>query len=317
MKIKSVTLNNIGCFIGKNTFDLDTKDNLNIVYIEGENASGKTTIYYALRLGIYGTFFKNEHMLLYGKSKIKSLIKEKKESFIETLINIDNKDYYVKRNWVVIDDKIKEKCVIRYNDLILNAEESDLILNRIYKEMPYRLFECFYWDCNKVSKINNKDANFLKSIIETFFETNLDNSVETVELKNQISVEMNKLLKTWKFINYTTLNIGENFEIILNNKLGENVYSELSANDIVLINYIIIHSIIKISKKEGLFIFDEPFDLMDNKSSICMLKYIIPTMSDQVLLLNHSRHFKRLAGFMNEFNEHIYKKYYMDTINFG
>ena len=82
MRIKRLTLNNIGSFAGEHSFLFQT-DNLQkqIVLIGGRNGAGKTTLFESIRLCLYG-------YKLYGyrqngqtyTNKIKRLINDKVRS---------------------------------------------------------------------------------------------------------------------------------------------------------------------------------------------------------------------------------------------
>ena len=54
MKIKRITLYNIGPYVGKNTFEFSIDRDKNIVLIGGKNGAGKTTFFKAIKTCLYG-----------------------------------------------------------------------------------------------------------------------------------------------------------------------------------------------------------------------------------------------------------------------
>ena len=56
MKINSITLTNIGPYVGENRFSISTNVDKNIILIGGKNGSGKTTLLKAFKIGLFGCF---------------------------------------------------------------------------------------------------------------------------------------------------------------------------------------------------------------------------------------------------------------------
>ena len=54
MKIKQITLYNIGPYLNTNTFDFTIEKEKNIVLIGGKNGAGKTTFFKAIKTCLYG-----------------------------------------------------------------------------------------------------------------------------------------------------------------------------------------------------------------------------------------------------------------------
>ena len=54
MKINQIALNNFGSYEGENVFETRVKPNKNIVLIGGKNGAGKTSLFTAIRLCLYG-----------------------------------------------------------------------------------------------------------------------------------------------------------------------------------------------------------------------------------------------------------------------
>lgn len=54
MKIKRISLYNIGPYIGFNSFDIEVDKNKNIILIGGKNGAGKTTFFKSIKTCLYG-----------------------------------------------------------------------------------------------------------------------------------------------------------------------------------------------------------------------------------------------------------------------
>lgn len=107
MRIKSITLNNIGCFNGTNHFDLTTTKSKNLVLIEGEQGSGKTTICKALEYALYGLYIKTQDRTSYINNYVKKLFNDAAniDYNIEVVFNIENTDYTLIRGTYINDDE--------------------------------------------------------------------------------------------------------------------------------------------------------------------------------------------------------------------
>jgi len=311
MKIKSVTLNNIGRFIGKNTFDLDTKENRNIVYIEGENASGKTTIYKAIKYALYGSLMQTNDESSYLNDYVKLLFDENSTIYnnVKVLFNLGNSDYLLTRGSGIYDEDLFDEFKnIKCNGKFLENNEVPLLLNKMYKQMPYDLFDAFYMDYKNAYKII-RNQHYLKLLFVALFNIDLNNQFELEKTLNEVSIKAKNALDGSLLYNFT-INISNDFKVSLKDESGK-VIRELSASEVLLLAYAIYYAMIKISNRNNLVVFDDPFSQMDFKTSYILIKNIMSNISDQVLLLTNGLHFSRDFNFkiVEELNKFTYKKY--------
>ena len=54
MKIKRISLYNIGPYVDFNTFDIDINKEKNLILIGGKNGAGKTTFFKSIKTCLYG-----------------------------------------------------------------------------------------------------------------------------------------------------------------------------------------------------------------------------------------------------------------------
>ena len=126
---------------------------------------------------------------------------------------------------------------------------------------------------------------------------------------NEVSIKAKNSLDGSLLYNFI-INISNDFKISLKDEFDK-VIKELSASEVLLLAYAIYYAMIKISKRNNLVVFDEPFSQMDFKTSYILIKNIISNISDQVLLLTNGLHFGRDFNFkiVEELNKFTYKKY--------
>ena len=86
MRIKSVSLKNIGPYIDNNVFNFNTSDHTRrMVLIGGKNGAGKTTLFNAIKVGLYGC-------LAYGFESNSSRYFDEIEKLINTNERLKNCD---------------------------------------------------------------------------------------------------------------------------------------------------------------------------------------------------------------------------------
>ncbi|WP_302771720.1 ATP-binding protein [Anaerotignum lactatifermentans] len=171
MKIKQLTLNNIGSFAGEHTFLFQTDGTQKqIVLIGGRNGAGKTTLFDSIRLCLYG-------YKLYGyrqnsqtyTNKIKRLINDKVKTtspatagiVLQILIEdgYANSIFEINREWTLSGNTLKENlCVYKDGDL-LSTEQMQDFDNYLMQIIPPALFNFHFFDGEKVSNFVFDRAN--------------------------------------------------------------------------------------------------------------------------------------------------------------
>lgn len=171
MRIKRLTLNNIGSFAGEHSFLFQTDNSQKqIVLIGGRNGAGKTTLFESIRLCLYG-------YKLYGyrqnsqtyTNKIKRLINDKVRSAspatagIKMQILIEdgyaNSVFEISRKWILNGNTLKESlCVYKDGDLLTPEQMQDFD-NYLMQIIPPALFNFHFFDGEKVSNFVFDRAN--------------------------------------------------------------------------------------------------------------------------------------------------------------
>ena len=169
MQITKLVLDNFSSYEGKTVFDFTVDKNKPIVLIGGLNGAGKTSIFTAIKIALYGplAFGYTGNNTFYSK-KIKGFINDKAfqtqpfSSGISIGIKIkkerETKHYTISRNWSIIDSKIEEEYNIYEGDTPLDYSEKILFESYILSIIPIDLFEFFLFDGEEVGTIFSSDG---------------------------------------------------------------------------------------------------------------------------------------------------------------
>lgn len=165
MRINSIRLYNFSSYEGDNFFDFTSKNSKkNIVLIGGKNGAGKTSLFTAIKIALYGP-------LAYGYvgsnpiyiSKIKDLIntkafqQDKVISKVQISLSLKNereyKEYIITRRWDYSNQKLKEEYYVELEGIRLETEEMSYFENYLKSIVPPDLFEFFLFDGEEVGSI--------------------------------------------------------------------------------------------------------------------------------------------------------------------
>ena len=171
MRIKRLTLNNIGSFAGEHSFLFQTDNpQKQVVLIGGRNGAGKTTLFESIRLCLYG-------YKLYGyrqnsqtyTNKIKRLINDKVKSASPATAGITmqiliedgyaNSVFEISREWILNGNTLKESLCVYKNGGLLTPEQIQDFENYLMQIIPPALFNFHFFDGEKVSNFVFDRAN--------------------------------------------------------------------------------------------------------------------------------------------------------------
>lgn len=195
MKINYITLHNIGPYVGKHTFILDTNSSKNVILIGGKNGAGKTSFLRGMKYGLFGSFalgLKNETDKYF--TEIKSLInnKAKNDYYVEIsfdyIENFETKNYIMKRSWRRINYNLEEKLEIKCGDLLLDNLECKEVSDKLRAMTSPQLINSFIFDGEKISGIieDGKIASYLEETFNSIFSIDLITQTRR-DLENYLS----------------------------------------------------------------------------------------------------------------------------------
>ena len=165
MKINRISLYNFSSFEGLNEFDFSVKeDGKNIILIGGKNGAGKTSLFSAIKIALYGP-------LAFGYmginpryiAKIKDCINsrafqtKKVEASVQIDISIlverEIRQYKITREWDYSGQKLIENYYVTTDDRVLSEQELSYFQNYLQSVVPPDLFEFFFFDGEEVGSL--------------------------------------------------------------------------------------------------------------------------------------------------------------------
>ena len=169
MQITKLVLDNFSSYEGKTVFDFTVKKKQPIILIGGLNGAGKTSIFTAIKIALYGplAFGYTGNNAFYSK-KIRGFINDKAfqvqhfTSGISIEIKLkqerETKHYTINRNWSIVDSRIEEEYTIYEGNKLLEDSEKTLFESFILNIIPIELFEFFLFDGEEVGTIFSSDG---------------------------------------------------------------------------------------------------------------------------------------------------------------
>lgn len=170
MKINKVKLYNFSSYEGNNEFDFEVTDKKkNIVLIGGKNGAGKTSLFTAIKVALYGPLaYGYVGANSYYTSKIKDLINSKafQQETVEAEVQItlelkierEIKSYIITRKWNYTAQKLTEEYLVEKDGVKLDEQELSYFENYLQSIIPPDLFEFFLFDGEEVGNIFSTSA---------------------------------------------------------------------------------------------------------------------------------------------------------------
>lgn len=165
MKINKIVLYNFNSFEGLNEIDFSNTDqNKNIILIGGKNGAGKTSLFTAIKIALYGPLAfgyvgVNPHYIAKIKDCInsKTFQTDKVESRVQITISLvverEIKNYEITRAWDYNKQKLIENYCVKADGKLLDNQELSYFQNYLQGLIPPDLFEFFLFDGEEVGSI--------------------------------------------------------------------------------------------------------------------------------------------------------------------
>lgn len=195
MKIKKITLYNIGPYIDKNTFDLSIDDERNIVLIGGKNGAGKTTFFRSIKTCLYGCRVwgfeapgKEYYSIIDSLLNTRLHYDNSAKGYIEIeLLFNDGKQidiYRLHREWSKKKKGIDEVFLIYKDGELLDEENKLNFINYLLSIIPPDMFNFYFFDGESIADFflgNNGGKNFKNAFLKLYGLDTLSIMVENFE----------------------------------------------------------------------------------------------------------------------------------------
>lgn len=165
MKIDRIILYNFNSYEGLNEFDFTSQDSeKNIILIGGRNGAGKTSLFTAIKIALYGPLAfgyvsANPHYISKIKECINSkayknnVVKSKVQITISLMVEREIKEYEITREWDYTRKKLEEKYYVKMGGELLDEQRLSYFQNFLQGLVPPDLFEFFLFDGEAVGNI--------------------------------------------------------------------------------------------------------------------------------------------------------------------
>lgn len=181
MKINKIVLYNFNSYEGLNEFDFTSDDsNKNIILIGGKNGAGKTSLFTAIKIALYGPlsfgyvgvnpkYIAKIKDCINSKSFQKDVVESRVQISVSLMVEREVKDYEITREWNYTKQKLEEKYYVKTDGRLLDDQELSYFQNYLQGIIPPDLFEFFLFDGEEVGSIFSTSTynSYVKNAIYT------------------------------------------------------------------------------------------------------------------------------------------------------
>lgn len=181
MKINKIVLYNFNSYEGLNEFDFTSDDNnKNIILIGGKNGAGKTSLFSAIKIALYGPlsfgyvganpkYIAKIKDCINSKSFQKDVVESKVQISVSLLIEREVKEYEITREWDYTKQKLEENYFVKTEGRLLDDQELSYFQNYLQGMIPPDLFEFFLFDGEEVGSIFSTSTynSYVKNAVYT------------------------------------------------------------------------------------------------------------------------------------------------------
>lgn len=202
MKIKKITLYNIGPYVDLNIFNFDLQKDRNIVLIGGKNGAGKTTFFKSIKTCLYGCRVwgfdapSKEYFSIIGNLvNFKTLYDNTACAYIEVELIFDDgkqvNSYVLHREWRKNRSSLSEFFNIRKNGTLILVQEEDDFVNYLLSIIPPDMFNFYFFDGESIAEFflgANGNKNFKNAFLKLYgldtLSVMIDNFARNIKKSN-------------------------------------------------------------------------------------------------------------------------------------
>lgn len=181
MKINKIVLYNFNSYEGLNEFDFTSEDSKkNIILIGGKNGAGKTSLFSAIKIALYGPlafgyvgvnpiYIAKIKDCINSKSFQKDVVESRVQISVSLMVEREIKEYEITREWDYTKQKLEEKYYVISEGRRLEEQELSYFQNYLQGMTPPDLFEFFLFDGEEVGSIFSTSTynSYVKNAVYT------------------------------------------------------------------------------------------------------------------------------------------------------
>lgn len=181
MKINKIVLYNFNSYEGLNEFDFTSDDDKkNIILIGGKNGAGKTSLFTAIKIALYGPlsfgyvgvnpmYIAKIKDCINSKSFQKDVVESRVQISISLMVEREVKEYEITRAWDYTKQKLEENYYVKADGKLLVDQELSYFQNYLQGMIPPDLFEFFLFDGEEVGNVFSTSTynSYVKNAIYT------------------------------------------------------------------------------------------------------------------------------------------------------
>lgn len=182
MKIKRITLFNIGPYVEENTFDFTVSKNRNIVLIGGKNGAGKTTFFKSIKTCLYGCKVwgydapgKEYYSIINSLVNVDKLYDSTAKAYVEIELVFDDgkqtNSYVLHREWMKVKMALTEFFNVRKNGEVIIGTEEDDFINYLLSIIPPDMFNFYFFDGESIAEFflgSDGSKNFRNAFLKLY-----------------------------------------------------------------------------------------------------------------------------------------------------
>lgn len=181
MRINKIVLYNFNSYEGLNEFDFTSDDTKkNIILIGGKNGAGKTSLFTAIKIALYGplsfgyvgvnpNYIAKIKDCINSRSFQKDVVESRVQISISLMVEREFKEYEITREWDYTKQKLEENYYVKADGKLLDEQELSYFQNYLQGMIPPDLFEFFLFDGEEVGNIFSTSTynSYVKNAVYT------------------------------------------------------------------------------------------------------------------------------------------------------
>lgn len=180
MELRRVKLYNFSSYAGEASFDFSTSNGKNIILVGGNNGAGKTSLFTAIKLALYGPLcFRYQGKNAQYSARIKELMNHdaftgpEVKTYVEVElivpVNQNYMTYTIHREWNYAGHRVRESHWVSDNMGLLPDRERDYFQNYLFTIIPPNMFELFFFDGEEISNFFSDSTynSYIKNAVLT------------------------------------------------------------------------------------------------------------------------------------------------------